>query len=268
MAKYKDKKMLGMGIVGTIILMATAMIVAPIPVSNANGVENANVFEASGANPSDIQSSVDSFRAFLGANNGVGGNFTTGRREINWDGVPDAFSAPNLLPANFFNKNSPRGVVFFTLGSGFQVSADSDNPDNAQVRFGNIHPEFPAIFSTFSPERLFTALDSPVTEVLFFLPGLPFGATVKGFGAVFTDIDSDNSTKIEYYDVNGKLLFSRYVLPGKTNKGSLSFLGVGFDSPKVFMVRITSGNRILKTPANDVVVMDDFIYGEPQSIIP
>jgi hypothetical protein len=74
------------------------------------------VFEASGVTPADIQAAVDAFRNFddFGTNNGVGGTFPTGRREINWDGVPDAFSAPNLLPANFFNSNSPRGVVFFT----------------------------------------------------------------------------------------------------------------------------------------------------------
>jgi hypothetical protein len=53
-------------------------------------------------------------------------------------------------------------------------------------------------------------------------------------------------------------------LPGPTNRGSLSFLGVGFDTASVFFVRITSGDRILRTPNRDVVVMDDFIYGEPQ----
>src|SRR6266508_6658735 len=115
------------------------------------------VFEASGATPADIQTVVDAFRDFLGPNNGVGGTFPDGRREINWDGVPDAFSAPNDLPPNFFNANSPRGAVFFTPGSGLQVSADSVNPTTTPVRFGNLHPDFPRIFSTFSPERLFTA---------------------------------------------------------------------------------------------------------------
>ena len=117
------------------------------------------VFEASGANPADIQTAVDAFRASLGTNNGIGGTFASGRREINWDGVPDQFSAPNLLPANFFNSNSPRGAVFFTLGTGFQVSANSSNPTNTPVRFGNIHPVYPELFSTFSPQRLFTALN-------------------------------------------------------------------------------------------------------------
>ena len=103
--------------------------------------------------------------------------------------------------------------------------------------------------------------------ILFFVPGSPSGATVDGFGAVFTDVNSDKSTKIEYFDVNGNPLFSRNVLPGPTNRGSLSFLGVGFDAgERAFLVRITSGNRILKTPARDAVVMDDFIYGEPQAL--
>lgn len=227
-----------------------------------------HVFEVSGATPADIQTAVDAFRNFgdFGTNNKVGGTFPHGRREINWDGVPDAFSAPSLLPANFFNSNSPRGVVFFTPGTGFQVSANSINPTNTPVRFGNIHPVYPELFSTFSPEKLFTALGSNITETLFFVPGTARAATVKGFGAVFTDVNSDDSTLIEYFDVNGNLLFSQNVLPGPTRRGSLSFLGVAFDTPSVFLVRITSGNRILKTPNRDVVVMDDFIYGEPQAL--
>jgi hypothetical protein len=226
------------------------------------------VFEASGASPADIQDAVDDFRAFLGAlNPNVVGSFPDGRREINWDGVPDAFADPNDLPANFFNLNSPRGAVFFTPGEAFRVSANSVNPTNTPVRFGSIHPVFPELFSTFSPQRLFTALDSNITEVLFFIPGTSSAATVDGFGAVFTDVNDDDSTKIEYFDVNGKLLFSQNVLPGPTNRGSLSFLGVGFNAgERIFLVRITSGNRNLETPARDTVVMDDFIYGEPQRL--
>lgn len=213
---------------------------------SATSVAAPVVFEAAGSEPADIQATVDGFRAFLGDNNGVGGTFPDGRREINWDGVPDAFSAPNNLPANFFNANSPRGAVFFTPGTGFQVSADSDNPTNTLVEFGNIKGFLPGIFRTFSPERLFTALDSNITEVLFFVPGTPIPATVDGFGAVFTDVNRAKITKIEYFDVNGSLLFSRSVPPGTTTRESLSFLGVGFDGgERVFLVRITSGNVFL-----------------------
>jgi hypothetical protein len=225
------------------------------------------VFEASGATPADIQATVDAYRALLGPlNPNVVGSFQSGRREINWDAVPDAFSAPNNLPPGFFNANSPRGAVFFTPGTGFQVSADDSNPTNTPVRFGNLHPVFPQLFSTFSPQRLFLALDSNITETFFFVPGSPKGATVSGFGAVFTDVNSGGSTTIEYLDVKGNLLFSRTVLPGTTNRGSLSFLGVAFDAgERVFAVRITSGDRNPDTPAHDVVAMDDFIYAEPQA---
>ena len=52
------------------------------------------VRQGSGANTAALQTIVDLFRTDLGgANNGVGGCFTSGRREINWDGVPDD-SAP------------------------------------------------------------------------------------------------------------------------------------------------------------------------------
>jgi len=226
------------------------------------------VFEASGAEPADIQSAVDGFRAFLGnLNPNVPGSFADGRREINWDAVPDAFSAPNLLPSNFFNANSPRGAVFVTPGTGFEVSADNDNPTQTPILFGDINPVFPQFFSTFSPQRLFTALNSNITETLFFVPGSSTSATTDGFGSVFTDVNRDDSTKIEYFDVNGRLLFSRNVLPGTTSRGSLSFLGVGFDAgERVFLVRITSGNRPPIRPSRDVVMMDDFIYGEPQAV--
>jgi hypothetical protein len=232
-----------------------------------------HVFEASGAAQTDILTELNAFRAFLGNPNNIAGPpSATGHREINWDAVPDAFSAPNLLPANFFNKNSPRGIVFFTPGTGFEVSANMVNPTNTPVRFGNINPVYPALFSAFSPQKLFTALNSNITENLFFVPsGTPGvnstqSATVKGFGVVFTDVNVGTSTKIEYFGVGGNLLFRRNVLPQPTARAGFSFLGVGFDTASVFMVRITSGNRILRVPNLDVVAMDDFIYGEPQAL--
>src|SRR5689334_6727893 len=66
-----------------------------------------------GANAAAIQTLVDQFRTDLGGtDNGVGGAFSTGRREIDWDDVPDANAEPNALPFDFFNVTSPRGAVF------------------------------------------------------------------------------------------------------------------------------------------------------------
>ena len=225
------------------------------------------VFEAYGSAPADIQATVQEFRDFLGGNdNKVGGSFPDGRREINWDGVPDAFAAPNNLPANFFNKNSPRGVVFFTLGTGFQVSG---NAGVAPIEFDNLRPDASRKFTTFSAQRLFTALESPITEVLFFVPGTVQTSTTKGFGAVFTHVTRDDSTKIEYFDVNGHLLYSAFA-PAVGGRETLSFLAVGFDEgEEVFLVRITSGDVELggdNRGGRDLVVMDDFVYGEPQPL--
>ena len=106
--------------------MKTVRIAACIFLLTTLGTANAIpiVSSASGDNPAAISSTVDAYRASLGAlNPNTAGSVGSGRREINWDGVPNAFSAPNNLPANFFNVNSPRGAVFATPGSGFQVSA-------------------------------------------------------------------------------------------------------------------------------------------------
>src|SRR6476660_1278940 len=71
------------------------------------------VRQATGANAAAIQAAVDQFRADLGTlNPNNGQSFASGRREINWDGVPDNLSAPHFMPNDFFNVNSPRGVVF------------------------------------------------------------------------------------------------------------------------------------------------------------
>jgi hypothetical protein len=229
------------------------------------------VRQAAGLSPADIQSAVDDFRADLGgANNGIGGTFTTGRREINWDGVPDDRSAPNNLPAEFFNVNSLRGLVLATPGTGFQVSAKAGNATSAAVEFGNLNPAFAGLFRAFSPERLFTSVDSNITDVLFFVPGTATPAVVSGFGVVFSDVERSDSTKLEFYDVQGRLIFSGFApaVPGAHE--SLSFIGASFPTPQIAIVRIISGNAVLSAEAinddaNDLVVMDDFIYGEPQA---
>jgi hypothetical protein len=224
----------------------------------------------SGANAAAIQSAVDQFRTDLGAlNSNVSGSFGTGRREINWDGVPDAFAAPNNLPADFFNVNSPRGAVFSTAGTGFQVSANSSNPTSTPVEFNNINATYSSLFAPFSAQRLFTSLSSNITDVSFFFPGSTTAAQVRGFGAVFSDVDLPNVTSIQFFDKNNVSLGS-FFAPVAAGNETLSFLGVSFATPSIARVRITAGNAALgsgvnESVATDLVAMDDFIYGEPVS---
>ena len=217
---------------------------------------------ASGATPAGIQTTVDAFRTALGTlNPNVAGSFGTGRREINWDGVPNALASPNLLPANFFNVNSPRGVVLSTPGSGFEVSA---NAAIGPIEFDNLNPTYSASFQTFSPQRLFTALGSNITDVNFFVPGTLIPATVSGFGAVFSDVDLANSTSLQFFADNGASLGTFFA---QAANNGLSFLGVAFNAgERVGRVRDPSGSGALgpnESPTFDVVAMDDFIYGEP-----
>ncbi len=225
------------------------------------------VTSASGANAAAITAAVTSFRSDLGTlNPNVAGSAGSGRREINWDGVPDALSAPNNLPANFFNVNSPRGVLFSTPGSGFQVSA---NAGVAPIEFGNINAAFPQSFATFSAQRLFTALGSNVLDVNFFVPGAATPATTSAFGAVFTDVDLANVTSLQFFDA-ANVSLGTFFVPAFAGDETLSFLGVRFNAgEQIGRVRITSGNVALASSLSeigDAVAMDDFIYAEPLAV--
>jgi hypothetical protein len=243
------------------------------------------VFQAAGpkaaeGTASSIQSAVDAFRTavsgVLDRNNGNDpGPLAAGRREINWDGGGNNFTTDvPVTPFNVFLNT--RGGQFTTPGTGL-----SQAPLSGLVTLFN-NPTYGTIFSTFSPFRLFTPVGSNITEALFFIPGTNGStpATVCGFGAVFTDVDQPDgsgsgkkkgnrgaSTLIEYFGADKKLLFSSFV-PASPGDASLSFFGIVFNEPLIARVRITTGD---KAPGpddgkKDIVVMDDFIYGEPQLI--
>jgi hypothetical protein len=210
----------------------------------------------------------DLFRTAIGGGTmaGANGSFGGVRREINWDAVPDMFSAPNLLPADFFNVNSPRGVVYSTPGTGFEVSA---NAGVTPTDFSDINPTYCCDFAAFSPQRLFTPIGSNVTDVSFFLPGTTTPATTSAFGVIFSDVDLVGSS-LQFFDALNNSL-GVFAVPPLLGDETFEFLGVIFDSSVINRVRITSGNSALGAGINDgggvdVAVMDDFIYAEPQAV--
>ena len=229
-------------------LLAATVAAAPV---------QAAVFSAAGPDAAAIQGAVNSFRAALGANNGVGGSFAGGRREVNWDGVPAGFSDPNALPANFFNSNSARGMVL-SNAPGFLVSTD----------FTNINAGYAGQFQTFSATKLFSSTGSPDYDVTFFIPGTAAQTTVTAFGAVFTDVELASRTILQYFDENNVSL-GQFAVPVSGN-GGLSFLGVTWPGQKVSRVRVFQGTHALgantfddSQDQIDVVVADDFIFDEP-----
>ena len=234
-------------------------------VTQAGAAPLFTVFESAGNTPAAITASRDAFRAAVGGGNvaGANGSFGGVRREINWDAVPAGRSDPNLLPANFFNLNSPRGAVFSTPGTGFMVSANAGGA--APTLFG-----FADEFQAFSPQKLFTAVGSNITDVTFFLPGTATRATTSAFAAIFTDVEEAGSTFMEFFDQADQLIFAREVLHGD-NQG-LSFLGAVGSG--IARVRIQSGlntilaNGVLGNGLADLVAMDDFLYAEPVRAVP
>ena len=243
---------------------AAALAFAPsAQAADGRAMDDGRVQQAAGTSAAAIQSAVDAFRADLGGqNNGVTpGSQGAGRREINWDAVPDALAAPANLPLDQFRA---RGALFATPGQGVRVSA---NQGVAPIEFDELDRRSSARFATFSPQRLFTAVGSNVTDVRFVVPGSNTPATVSGFGAVFTDVDHLGSSRIAYYDRSNRLL-ARYLVPASPGSETLSFLGVNFPGERVARVRITSGNApigVRERRGVDVAAMDDFVYAEPSA---
>jgi len=248
---------------------------------NTSENEDFVVFQAAGPTAASIQNTVDAYRVALGdPNNGNAPGQPSGRREINWDGGSTTNLNTVVSGSTLANFQNTRGTLFTTPGTGFvQAPATADPvqfpPGGLAGLFNN--PTYGTIFAPFSDSRLFSAIGSNITDVTFFVPVAPGGsnepATVTGFGAVFTDVDKrgngNASARIEYFDADGDLLFSSFV-PALRGDGSLSFFGIVFDDDApIARVRITSGN-VAPGPDDggrrDVVMMDDFLYGEPQAL--
>ncbi len=110
-------------------------------------------------------------------------------------------------------------------------------------------------------------------DVTFFVPGTTIPATTNAFGVVFSDANAvGNGTNLQFFDVNGQPIGFQGA-PTTSGDGTFSFVG-GFDNAlaaSIARVRITSGIGVVGTNeqgSNDIVVMDDFIYGEPLAVPP
>jgi hypothetical protein len=214
------------------------------------------VFSASG----DIGPTLVDFRAALGdpPNGGTPGPLPTGRREIKWDG------APAEMPGDFFNTTVKAGAIFSTDGRGFHNSASD---------FAEVNPSYADEFNAFSAPKTFMPVGSASLITTFRVPGSTTPAATRGFGVVFSDVERGGAASIMLFDAQGRSL-GRYNAPVRSDVAGFSFVGVVFESPIVAEVRITSGQQALGADVQDLsdggnldlVVMDDYLYGEPQEI--
>lgn len=223
--------------------------------------QSGTVFSASG----DLTATLAQFRAALGDPvNRDPGDLGDGRREIGWDGVAGALLNVDTFPADFFNRVVPRGQVYRTSGRGFRVS------DNA---LADLNPAYAEQFAAFSPTKVFIPVGSREMTVEFRVAGSDVPALVDGFGVVFSDVDRRESAVLALFDSQGRML-RKVTAPVRTDAAGFSFVGVTFPTAVVARVRIRSGetpitglNRDLSAGGpTDLVVMDDFISGEPHPI--
>jgi len=214
----------------------------------------------------DITASVNAFKQVLGEPLNTTTGKTTGRREINWDGVPDQFMNTSL-PKNFFNVTGANDPA--SQKRGFAYESDGDfRITNAN--FSSIEPSLSDQFSAFSGTKIFANLSSDLWTVEFEVAGEANAGSIKGFGAVFSDVDLADVSFLEYFW--GEKSLGKFFVPQQKTGEKLSFLGVYFADEKITSVQIRHGNGII-TPGqkdisnggvNDIVAMDDFLYNEPE----
>ena len=245
-------------------LVLVGLILLALPGTSVAGVL-AGVRSGSAADPAGLQSVVEAFRGDLGDPNNANapGPLGSGRREINWDGGGSATS-PAGNPFNGFLNN--RGQLFATSGTGF-VQAP---PSGMATTFGN--PTYATIFQPFSLQRLFSPVGGNVTDVTFFIPGTAgsVAAGVKGFGAVFADVDLAGETTLDLFNQHGDLITT---LSAPVQNNGLSFIGLTLEEEYgvITRVRITTGTVAPGPDDNpgggaDVVLLDDFLSAEPRAL--
>jgi hypothetical protein len=239
--------------------LVAGIMVLVLPLSSSAA---AVMTDGSGADAASIQGVVDAFRTILGdPNNGNSpGPLPGGRREINWDGGGATTASPAGNP--FVGFQNIRGALFTTPGTGFlQTPLDAAELDA-------INSTYETTFQFFSPLRIFTAVDTNITDATFTIPGNPAQqAFITGFGVIFSDVDVLGSATLEFFDLGNNSLG---IFSAPAFNTGLSFLGVTFNAgEQIGRVRITSGAVAPgpnDDPASDVVMMDDFLFGEPQAV--
>ena len=144
------------------------------------------------------------------------------------------------------------------------------------------NPGLAGQFPAFSPNKTFAMFNDNQIELSFVQPSAP-GTTpiaqgVRGFGAVFLDVETPNTTSVEFF--NGSTSLGKFFAP-VGGSGQPEFVGALFNDPVVTRVQLTLGNATLfsfngttVTPgpadltlggASDQVATDDFVYAEPSA---
>ena len=262
---------------GTFLVLSLALLVVATTAQNWSPSQtwcpkySGIIFSRAVQDARQLEYTIDQYRKTLGGkDNGNNPSQPKGHRSINWD----ADVVPFNMPPTFF-KNI-RGAEFLAVEGAFAVSNPpyTDPSGVKDNQFSSFNPNFPKLFRTFSPPRLFTPVKSNELITVFSVPGSKNGdkAIVSGFGAIFTNVAKKWTTFLHYYDENECLIFR---LPVKDFSKGLSFGGIIVTrkngkkvSAAIASVKIVLGDGIISKPwsGKNFVVLDDLIYGEPKKL--
>src|SRR5215831_8947805 len=268
------------------IVISTATVAdAPLSIVSLNPGSNTQFSGVGGNNTTITAGSANA--AMLAFQSAVGGADNgpnpppkaNGFRTINWDNVvfdgTDFGGATTTIVKNKIvaipvNRFQERGIKFEKT---YAVSGDG---------FLSVNPTAGGPFGAFSPAKTFAPYNDNTIDFSFVLPGshtVPaVQAVTRGFGAIFIDVETANTTSIEYF--NGNTSLGKFFVPVGT-RGQAEFFGVLFQNPAVTRIHIDLGNATLfnfdgtsVTPGSinnaaggtDLAAMDDFVYPEPASV--
>lgn len=238
-------------------------------------VQGFQVYSGSGGTLATAQTQfVTAIDATNTNNGGATPTQATGFRSVNWDAavVP---TNTNNFPSSFFNTVNGVAPVQRGLVVGAGGSVDGAGLRVSDNDFADVNASYGAQFNAFSAAKTFAPVSSNVVWVRFEVPGrLGTPAAVRGFGAVFSDVDVAGSTTMEFF--NGNTGIGTFQVPVRNDANGHSFVGVNYtNSNKITAVKITLGSGTLGAAVNDVtdgaanpdlVVLDDFFYAEPSVV--
>jgi hypothetical protein len=212
----------------------------------------------------DITSDVNTFKSALGNVNTTTG-VTGGRREINWDAVPDSF-AVNNMPVNFFNPTGTNANIALQRGFEYDLAGNFRISNNG---FADLKTEAIADVQPFSGTKTFANTGAAAWPIGFKVAGQNADAAVSAFGVVFVGVNLDNTTYIEPF--TGDKSLGKFFAKPYNSISRHSFVGVKFTGNIITSVKIVHGNGeigsadkdITNGGTKDLVVLDDIIYSEP-----
>ncbi len=245
----------------------------PVTVTTPTAFSGVGGTNTSGAALTALQS-FDT--AIGGSDNGATASPQSGGfRSINWDGVKldgtDFGGDTTVIDAGKtvgipLNRFQERGIFFEEV---YAVSGDG---------FADVNPSATGLFPAFSASNTFSMFNENTIDFSFVKPSSHTTSAVdaenSGFGAIFLNVQTPNTTSIEYFHGNESL--GKFYVPVGT-QGQAEFLGELFSSPIVTRAQITLGTDVLfsfngttfsssstnNPPSSNLVVNDDFVYPEP-----